>query len=146
MRIGVDKIYMASSRKVLRTKNPGAWMWGSPPKRRNSAKLNKLDVQIQGLNWGDALTDVQDVDVVLGADVFYERENFEALVATLALLMRRSKSSCRAIIAYQERSSRRSIQELLDRFGLCARGIAKERLGWKRTVMGGSREVGRALR
>ncbi|KUF78052.1 Mitochondrial acidic protein mam33 [Phytophthora nicotianae] len=68
----------------------------------------------------------QAVDVVLAADCFYQSEDFEKVVATVALILRCSNSpSCKFYFTYQLRSINRSIAPLLSRWGLTARSIEK---------------------
>ncbi|KAI8816303.1 uncharacterized protein EV422DRAFT_489527, partial [Fimicolochytrium jonesii] len=57
-------------------------------------------------------------DFIIGADVFYEPASFDDLLATVAYILMHSLSTAEFITAYQERSSRRTIQHLLDKWGL----------------------------
>jgi len=56
------------------------------------------------------------IDVILGADVFYEPALFEPLIATVAELL--SGNDAKFITAYEERSAKRNINHLLERYGL----------------------------
>ena len=89
-------------------------------------------------------------DWVIGADLFYSRDAFDGLVATLARLLSRQDAADdsqqqnrkhyaeahvtprvpRVIMAYHERSSKRSIQPLLDKWGLEAVGIPAHTFGF----------------
>ncbi|RKP10001.1 putative methyltransferase-domain-containing protein [Thamnocephalis sphaerospora] len=59
---------------------------------------------------------------ILGADVFYEPASFEAVLATVAYILRVHPQAC-FVTAYQERSATRSIQPLLERWGLAGRRV-----------------------
>ncbi|ETN11599.1 hypothetical protein PPTG_10434 [Phytophthora nicotianae INRA-310] len=96
--------------------------------------LNGLDGRAEfiPLSWGDMYVSdeivsiFQAVDVVLAADCFYQSEDFEKVVATVALILRCSNSpSCKFYFTYQLRSINRSIAPLLSRWGLTARSIEK---------------------
>ncbi|KAJ3170601.1 hypothetical protein HDU88_008503 [Geranomyces variabilis] len=86
------------------------------------------------LDWGEfdgpavAVLDAG-YDLVLGADVFYEPAMFESALATVARCLRKSAPSAVFVTAYQERSCRRSIAHLMDRYGLVARLVSKHEFG-----------------
>ncbi|KAL2919640.1 hypothetical protein HK105_200554 [Polyrhizophydium stewartii] len=113
---------------------------------RDSVRLNGLDgagvpsagradVLVRPLAWGDFATgEMADLvgesgfDVILGADVMYDPKDFEALLATVAFVLERSPPHAVFVTAYQERSSRRSVQALLDKWGLRARQVGPDPL------------------
>ncbi|KAJ3016650.1 hypothetical protein HKX48_003927 [Thoreauomyces humboldtii] len=69
-------------------------------------------------------------DWLLGADVFYDPALFEDLLATVAwILTRRSNEGARFVTTYQERSSRRSVEHILVRYGLRAKTVDKNAFG-----------------
>ncbi|KAG6972239.1 hypothetical protein JG688_00004075 [Phytophthora aleatoria] len=84
------------------------------------------------LTWGDMhisdeITSIlRTVQVILAADCFYQSEDFEKVVTTVALIFRCSSStSCKFYFTYQLRSINRSIAPLLSRWGLTAESIKK---------------------
>ncbi|EGZ26856.1 hypothetical protein PHYSODRAFT_257657 [Phytophthora sojae] len=100
-------------------------------------KLNKLEGRAEfiPLTWGDMhISDevaaiFKTVDVVLAADCFYQSEDFEKVIATVALIFRYSAStSCKFVFSYQLRSINRSIAPLLSRWGLTAKSLDKSEL------------------
>ncbi|KAI9312042.1 hypothetical protein DFJ73DRAFT_804616 [Zopfochytrium polystomum] len=93
-------------------------------------------VEVVGLSWGDVPPawparadggDPFDFDVLLGSDLIYSRAPVADLVATIAFFLWRPRAAGlpprRCVLAYHIRSAKRSIQMLLDRWGLEARGI-----------------------
>ncbi|KAJ3099873.1 hypothetical protein HDU97_002702 [Phlyctochytrium planicorne] len=129
-KMGAQKVILtdADGRKQHQDRTDGfkdgdGWMDGA----RKSALLNGVEslVEVVGLNWGDlgAASTIKDLDVVLGADVFYDPEQFDGLLATISMLLGNGKDGCRCIVAYEERSSRRSIQAGLEKWGLEAVGL-----------------------
>ncbi|KAI8906497.1 putative methyltransferase-domain-containing protein [Powellomyces hirtus] len=87
---------------------------------------------VAALEWGEFPPLVGDpcaFDYVLGADVFYEPEMFDTLLATVVYILKKSPPSAAFITAYQERSSRRSVQHLLDRYGLTCTLVDKADFG-----------------
>ncbi|KAI8059228.1 putative methyltransferase-domain-containing protein [Gongronella butleri] len=92
---------------------------------------------LRALPWGDLTavkTLVDDVrrewgapiDVILGSDTFYDPADFEKLLVTVSYLIHRHNADCRFITAYQERSAKRSIQFLLDKWSLQCRVLPKD--------------------
>jgi predicted nicotinamide N-methyase len=99
----------------------------APGVLRNCAsgcRLNALDgerVTVMGLDWGFFDTDfdaLPSFDLILGADVFYEPDDFEDAVATVGVLLRRGLPTAVFVTTYQNRSPDRFLQPLLDRHGL----------------------------
>ncbi|KAL3669762.1 hypothetical protein V7S43_005143 [Phytophthora oleae] len=94
----------------------------------------EVNIQLNGLQgraeflplvWGDMfvsnelLSVFQTVEIILAADCFYQSEDFEKVIATVALIFRCSGStSCKFVFSYQLRSINRSIAPLLSRWGL----------------------------
>ncbi|KAL4114643.1 hypothetical protein PRIC2_014099 [Phytophthora ramorum] len=100
-------------------------------------KLNGLEDRAQfiGLTWGDMLVPdkvlaiFRSVQVILAADCFYQSEDFEKVLATVALISRCSNcTSCQFYLSYQLRSINRSIAPLLSRWGLSAKSVDKSQL------------------
>ena len=91
-----------------------------------------------------------DYNWILGADVFYNSQYFESLICTIAKLFENSATpnECnntytRCIIAYQERSSKRSIQHLLERWGLEAHDICGYEFGFNQGSVGPEQDENR---
>ncbi|ORX45461.1 hypothetical protein DM01DRAFT_307571 [Hesseltinella vesiculosa] len=114
------------------------------PVVKGCLSLNKMDWSdhpvatsrhwVQELPWGDldavsAVTrDVEQlwqtkIDFILGSDTFYHPPDFEKLLMTISIVIQRHNPQCRFITAYQERSSKRSLQYLLDKWSLCCKQI-----------------------
>lgn len=84
----------------------------------NSFKLNCLDnYTVISLDWGSDTTQIENIDLILGSDVFYSPPDFEPLLKTLSLLLKINPTAS-FVTAYQERSSKRSLTPLLTRYGL----------------------------
>ncbi|KAI9318204.1 hypothetical protein BX666DRAFT_2026612 [Dichotomocladium elegans] len=66
------------------------------------------------------------LDYILGSDTFYDPKDFESLFMTVAYIFRTHNPNCKFITAYQERSAKRSIQYLLEKWGLACRTISRE--------------------
>ncbi|RIA88952.1 putative methyltransferase-domain-containing protein [Glomus cerebriforme] len=111
---------------------------------REAAKLNNLltrnNIWIRGLMWGDfsdsehylqlegggglfqLLNDIEQsdrrIDWILGSDTFYNPKDFEDIIVTVAFILTHHFPNAKFITSYQERSSKRSIQYLLDKWKL----------------------------
>ncbi|KAH8554265.1 putative methyltransferase-domain-containing protein [Umbelopsis sp. PMI_123] len=70
------------------------------------------------------------IDWILGSDTFYDPVDFEKLLMTISYIIHRHNKKAKFITAYQERSSKRSIHLLLDKWSLCCRLIPKESFGF----------------
>ncbi|KAI8374112.1 putative methyltransferase-domain-containing protein [Radiomyces spectabilis] len=66
------------------------------------------------------------VDYILGSDTFYDPADFEKLLMTVAYIILKHNPKCKFITSYQERSAKRSIQYLLDRWQLHCRLIPRD--------------------
>lgn len=86
-------------------------------------ELNGLgSCKVVPLNWGCSDEHSKAImkgnyDLIIGSDVFYEPSLFEDLIKTLSWILNQNPRS-KFITAYQERSSKRTIDPLLDRYGL----------------------------
>ncbi|KAI8340067.1 hypothetical protein BC941DRAFT_419294 [Chlamydoabsidia padenii] len=104
-----------------------------------------LPLWVRGLEWGDIgsangikqlLDDIntqwhhRNIDYIFGSDTFYDPPDFEKLLMTVAYVIHRHNSNCKFITAYQERSSKRSIQFLLDKWSLQCRLIPRDSFGF----------------
>ncbi|XP_024118008.1 methyltransferase-like protein 23 isoform X2 [Oryzias melastigma] len=88
---------------------------------RRSGEANGLSgVSVLGLSWGEVPPDLlllPELDVVLGSDVFYDPEDFEDVLVTIAFLLRKNPRA-RFWTTYQVRSADWSIEVLLQRWDL----------------------------
>ncbi|XP_064172008.1 methyltransferase-like protein 23 isoform X1 [Anguilla rostrata] len=87
---------------------------------RRTCQVNQLSVPVVGLTWGQvssSLLLLPALDFILGSDVFYEPEDFEDILFTVAFLLRRSPHA-QFWTAYQERSADWSIEALLHKWNL----------------------------
>ncbi|KAI9267717.1 putative methyltransferase-domain-containing protein [Helicostylum pulchrum] len=111
------------------------------PVIRSCLQRNNIqDAWVQSLLWGqfgsetsiDYLTDKVEsqlqtkIDYILGSDTFYEPAQFENLLVLVSYVIHHHNSKCRLFTAYQERSPKRSIQYLLDKWKLQCRHISKD--------------------
>ncbi|KAF1805881.1 putative methyltransferase-domain-containing protein [Mucor lusitanicus] len=111
------------------------------PVVRNCIRLNELhESWIQAIKWGqfgsessiDTLLDRvkkernTTIDYILGSDTFYEPSQFENLIVTVSFVIQKHNPNCKFYTTYQERSPKRSIQYLLDKWKLKCRLILKE--------------------
>ncbi|KAK4518408.1 uncharacterized protein ATC70_008625 [Mucor velutinosus] len=111
------------------------------PVVRSCIRLNDIHgTWIQAIKWGqfgsecsiDALLDRVEkerntkIDYILGSDTFYEPSQFENLIVTVSFIIQKHNANCIFYTAYQERSPKRSIQYLLDKWKLKCRQISKE--------------------
>ncbi|KAI8050247.1 putative methyltransferase-domain-containing protein [Syncephalis plumigaleata] len=88
-------------------------VWGS----FDNEGLIKLVDSLDSLDW------------ILGADLFYDSKDFEAILITVAYLLD-TYPEARFVTTYQERSATRTLQPLLDRWQLAARVITGDQFGW----------------
>ncbi|KAH9488365.1 Methyltransferase-like protein 23 [Bulinus truncatus] len=86
---------------------------------RNNAELNGLsNITVTGITWGEmstTLINLPKIDFILGSDCFYNSKDFENVIMTLSFILHRSPDA-KVWCAYQERSSERSIEFLLDKW------------------------------
>ncbi|KDO24675.1 hypothetical protein SPRG_10208 [Saprolegnia parasitica CBS 223.65] len=91
-----------------------------------SIALNQLDparIHTATLAWGWPISRDWTCDVVLAADCFYEPDDFEDAVATIARLLALNPT-CKAYVAYQLRSVQHTLQPYLARWRLQATQLA----------------------
>ncbi|GAN01933.1 ik:tdsubc_1b12 [Mucor ambiguus] len=111
------------------------------PVVRNCIQLNDIQgTWIQAVKWGqfgsessiDTLLDRVEkerktkIDYILGSDTFYEPSEFENLIVTVSFAIENHNPNCKFYTTYQERSPKRSIQYLLDKWKLKCRQIPRE--------------------
>lgn len=88
---------------------------------RRSCEANGLrDVPVLGLSWGHVsprLLSLPRLELVLGSDVFYDPQDFESVLVTVAFLFRRNPGA-QFWTTYQLRSSDWSVEALLARWSM----------------------------
>ncbi|TDH03549.1 hypothetical protein EPR50_G00164420 [Perca flavescens] len=108
---------------------------------RRSCDANGLGhVTVLGLTWGEVSPDLvllPKLDIILGSDVFYEPQDFEDVLLTVAFLLRKNPSA-QFWTTYQERSADWSIQVLLQRWGLTCVDVGLETFGANEAELAGS--------
>ena len=89
------------------------------------AELNNVTARFRPLAWGDfeALAAFPPCDLVLGSDVLYDSSCFDALLATVSELLRRSPPSAVFATTYQHRSGHASLPWRLRRFSLRVKSV-----------------------
>ncbi|XP_070704536.1 histone-arginine methyltransferase METTL23-like [Pempheris klunzingeri] len=99
---------------------------------RRSCEANGLqDVLVLGLTWGEISPDLvllPQLDVILGSDVFYEPQDFEDVLVTVAFLLRKNPRA-QFWTTYQERSADWSIEALLLRWNLTCVDVRLDHFG-----------------
>ncbi|RHZ57711.1 hypothetical protein Glove_384g62 [Diversispora epigaea] len=63
------------------------------------------------------------LDWILGSDTFYDPKDFQDIIVTIAYILTFHSPNAKFLTSYQERSSKRSIQHLLDKWNLKSRQI-----------------------
>ena len=88
---------------------------------RKSCEANGLtDVHVHSISWGrfdSDLLELPRLDIILASDCFYDTKDFEDIIVTISYLLEQNKSAI-CLCSYQERSSARSIEYLLDKWHL----------------------------
>ncbi|KAG9306800.1 hypothetical protein G9A89_005700 [Geosiphon pyriformis] len=116
---------------------------------REGARLNAINISedgdsndqrlwIWGLMWGEfemdgllgLLNKIEDeglqIDWILGSDTFYDPKDFEDIISTVAFILTHHSRGAKFLTSYQERSSKRSIQYLLDKYNLHCKRISHD--------------------
>ncbi|XP_053194143.1 methyltransferase-like protein 23 [Scomber japonicus] len=113
---------------------------------RRSCEANGLsDVRVVGLTWGEVSPDLvllPKVDIILGSDVFYEPDDFEDVLVTVAFLLRKNPTA-QFWTTYQERSADWSIHSLLHRWKLNCVDVRLESFNADKPGLAGSTLPGR---
>ncbi|KAJ8037399.1 Methyltransferase-like protein 23 [Holothuria leucospilota] len=88
---------------------------------KKSCQENQLeDVSIMGLSWGrftPQMLELPPQDIILASDCFYDSKDFEDIVATFKFFIQRN-NKCQCWVTYQQRSTERSIEYLLQKWKL----------------------------
>ncbi|XP_065189316.1 histone-arginine methyltransferase METTL23-like isoform X2 [Sycon ciliatum] len=85
------------------------------------------DVQVIGLDWAcfcPSLVTLPPVDIILGADCFYDQKDYENIIVTVSFLLERNPS-CRFWTTYQERVCRICGSQSCPMVNLCCTGLAE---------------------
>ena len=83
------------------------------------------EVKVIGLTWGQfdpGLITLCPIDIILGSDCFYDSKDFEDILMTVSFLMDRNPK-CEFWTTYQDRSSDRTIEQLLNKWNLSCKQI-----------------------
>ncbi|KAF7659072.1 hypothetical protein LDENG_00003660 [Lucifuga dentata] len=108
---------------------------------RRSCEANSLpDVLVLGLTWGEISPDLvllPKLDIILGSDVFYEPEDFEDVLVTVAFLLKKNPQA-QFWTTYQERSADWSIEALLYKWKLRCVDVQLERFNANKFLLAGS--------
>ncbi|KAM4598415.1 histone-arginine methyltransferase METTL23 isoform 1-T2 [Polymixia lowei] len=108
--------------------------------RRSCAANSLPDVQVSGLTWGEISPDLvllPTLDIILGSDVFYEPEDFENVLVTIAFILWKNPKA-QFWTTYQERSADWSIEALLHKWKLSCIEIPLERFNANKPQLAGS--------
>ncbi|XP_011192006.2 histone-arginine methyltransferase METTL23 [Zeugodacus cucurbitae] len=102
---------------------------------RKSCLANNLvpgqDIEVIGLSWGLLLNSVFNIgplDLIIGADCFYDPSVFEDILVTISFLLERN-TDAKFICTYQERSADWSIEALLKKWKLRSVPVNIDNLG-----------------
>ncbi|XP_030264029.1 histone-arginine methyltransferase METTL23 isoform X2 [Sparus aurata] len=108
---------------------------------RRSCEVNGLhDVDVLGLTWGEISPDLvllPKLDVILGSDVFYEPQDFEDVIVTVAFLLRKNPRA-QFWTTYQQRSADWSMEALLHRWNMNCVEVRLETFAADKAELAGS--------
>ncbi|XP_034394789.1 methyltransferase-like protein 23 isoform X1 [Cyclopterus lumpus] len=108
--------------------------------RRSCEANGLLDVGVLSLTWGEVSPELlllPELDIILGSDVFYEPQDFEDVLLTVAFLLRKNPQA-QFWTTYQERSADWSIEALLHRWELSCVDVPLETFGADEAALAGS--------
>lgn len=97
-------------------------------------------IKVMGITWGQFtpnLFKLPKVDIILGSDCFYDTKDFDDILATVSFLIEKN-TEAKFWTTYQERSSSRSIEDLLKKWGLRGVEIPLEHFNADEVNIGGS--------
>ncbi|XP_045203029.2 histone-arginine methyltransferase METTL23-like [Mercenaria mercenaria] len=78
------------------------------------------ELKVHGITWGrfgKEIFQLPKLNIIIASDCFYDTKDFEDIIATVSFLLERNPGSV-FIFTYQERSSSRTIEHLLERWNL----------------------------
>ncbi|KAF3845867.1 hypothetical protein F7725_002945 [Dissostichus mawsoni] len=108
--------------------------------RRSCAANGLHDISVLPLTWGEVspeLTQLPQLDIILGSDVFYEPRDFEDVLLTIAYLLRKNPRA-QFWTTYQERSADWSIEVLLNRWKMSCVDVDLETFDADKSELAGS--------
>ncbi|KAI8887175.1 hypothetical protein K501DRAFT_242897 [Backusella circina FSU 941] len=96
-------------------------VWLKPLEWSQCNTENNIDSLISEIesNWNG------NIDYIIGSDTFYDPSEFENLLVLVSFIIHKHNPHCTFYTTYQERSSKRSIQYLLDKWKLKCRLIPR---------------------
>jgi methyltransferase-like protein 23 len=89
---------------------------------KQNVTRNRVNAKVMSLNWGELIEMEQNIDYIIGSDIFYDPLWFEHAIVEIYHKLH-ANPNARCITSYQERSSKRMLDPLLDRYGLLAQQI-----------------------
>lgn len=93
---------------------------------KKSCIVNDLaNMEVLGITWGHfnpELLSLKCLQYIIASDCFYDCQDFEDIIATVALLLDRNKE-CQFLCTYQVRSTNWCISDLLEKWNLTSRNI-----------------------
>lgn len=96
---------------------------------RKCCMMNDLiDVKIIPITWGNITEDIlhlNNIDIIVGSDCFYDKKDFEDILFTISFLFKRNPNAV-FWTTYQLRNCNYSIEELLMKWNLTSRSIPLE--------------------
>ncbi|KAG8446103.1 hypothetical protein GDO86_013827 [Hymenochirus boettgeri] len=113
--------------------------------RRSCEKNNVFGVPVIGLTWGEISPDLLDlppIDIILGADVFYEPKDFEDILVTVRFLLEKAPQA-QFWTTYQVRSADWSIDGLLYKWNLKCNNVPLNTFNADKECLAGSDLPGR---
>ena len=108
---------------------------------RKSCEANNLkDVHVHSISWGrfdpDLLT-LPKLDIIMASDCFYDTKDFEDIIMTVSYLLDQNNGAI-FLCSYQERSSRRTIEFLLNKWNLICEVVSRSSFDAGNPCIGGS--------
>eukprot|EP00053_Salpingoeca_punica_P024850 m.221834 g.221834 ORF g.221834 m.221834 type:complete len:245 (+) comp72473_c0_seq1:101-835(+) len=106
---------------------------------RLAVQMNNLQqtVNVVGINWGEfspAVVTMSPPDIILAADCFYDREDYDALLATMVFFLEQKRSTAYTLTAYQHRTGPEALMRACGRWGLHCEAVGVEALDDKRLL------------
>ena len=88
---------------------------------KKSCEVNGLtEVHVHSIAWGrfdPDLLELPKLDIIIASDCFYDTKDFEDIIVTVSYLLERNTNAT-FLCSYQERSTARSVEFLLDKWNL----------------------------
>lgn len=109
--------------------------------QRSCDANGQKSVKVIGITWGQFTPNIfklPKADIIIGSDCFYDTKDFDDILATVSFLIERNMNKAKFWTTYQERSSSRSIEDLLKKWGLHGVEIPLKEFGASGGNIGGS--------